>query len=228
MIWLASFPRSGNTFLRNILYEVYGISSVDYQTPSKETLKPKYKKSLVIKTHLLPHQLPKDLQNAKSVYLIRDGRDAMVSFAYHRKNIVAPGSNYYFNLALSILFARERSFFGGWSKNVDAWTKKATIVIYYEDLIRNPIKEVERLRSIVDLPPPKIDKLPNFESLKNGTPKYGSGGKNLTIKDKQKFAQHFYRRGVSGTYKKDMPRFFQFLFWLRNRKMMKAHNYYKN
>lgn len=227
MICLASFPRSGNTFVRNILYEVYGIESGEYHKSDKD-IKSKFKDFSVIKTHLLPHQLPQRLQNAPSVYIIRDGRDAMVSFAHHRKDIVAPRSNYYFNLAHSILLAREGSFFGGWSRNVKEWTKKAAIIIYYEDLIRDPIKEVERLRSIMELPPPQIDKLPTFKSLKNGTPRYGNGRKTMSTEEKQQFVNKFYRKGVSGAYKEDMPPFFQWLFWLRNSTMMKAHGYYQD
>ena len=30
MIWLASFPRSGNTFFRNVMFELYGLESYDY------------------------------------------------------------------------------------------------------------------------------------------------------------------------------------------------------
>lgn len=109
MIWLASFPRSGNTFFRNILYEVYGISSSEYHMEKTKKVIEDFDSFPVIKTHLLPHQLPKNLQDLKSVYIIRDGRDALVSLAHHRKDIIAPGSNYYKNLTEAIL-ARGGSF----------------------------------------------------------------------------------------------------------------------
>ena len=228
MIWLASFPRSGNTFFRNVLYEVYGIESSEYHIlPDKSRLK-NYEDYPVIKTHLLPHQLPEHLHQLKSVYLVRDGRDALVSIAHHRKDIVAPGSNYYFNLLEAIL-ARGGSFFGGWSGNVKAWTSRADIIIRFEDLIQDPIKEVEKLRAIMDLPPPNLNKIPDFESLKKGRPMYGGGGEKAK-KDRAlqlKLNDKFYRRGKIGSYKDEMPWPFKALFWMKNQKEMSKLGYYK-
>ena len=225
MIWLASFPRSGNTFFRNILYEVYGISSSEYHMEKTKKVIEDFDSFPVIKTHLLPHQLPKNLQDLKSVYIIRDGRDALVSLAHHRKDIIAPGSNYYKNLTEAIL-ARGGRFFGGWSVNVEKWTKKADLIIRYEDLIKDPIRQVERLKEIMELPKPNLEKLPTFQSLKKGTPHYGSGDENISniIKKKER-ADKFFRRGIIGSYKDEMPIIFQLLFWLKNKKQMKANNY---
>jgi len=225
MIWLASFPRSGNTFFRNVLFDVYGIESSEFHMETDKKVLKDFASYPVVKTHLLPGQLPKDLQSCKAIYIIRDGRDALVSIAHHRKDIVAPGSNYYKNLAEAIL-ARGGSFFGGWSVNVEKWTNKADIVIRYEDLIKDPIGQIERLREIMELPEPKLEKLPTFQSLKKGTPQYGSGGKKLKrTEQKIERANKFFRRGVAGSYKDEMPKIFQLLFWLKNRKQMKANNY---
>ena len=177
MIWLASFPRSGNTFFRNVLFHVYGLESSEYHMEPNKEVNPKFRDYPIVKTHLLPSQLPPDTQSAKSVYLIRDGRDALVSIAHHRKDIVAPGSNYYRNLAEAII-AYNGSFFGGWSGNVEAWSKKADIIIRFEDLIKDPIGEIEKLRAIMELPKPDLSKLPDFKSLREGTSKYGSGDKD--------------------------------------------------
>jgi len=163
------------------------------------------------------------LQSKKAVYLIRDGRDALVSIAHHRKDIVVPGSNYYKNLVEAIL-ARGGSFFGGWSMNVEQWTSKADIIIRYEDLIKDPIRQTERLREIMELPEPKLENLPTFQSLKKGKSRYGSGEKKKTEQVKA-YADKFFRRGVVGSYKNEMPKVFQLLFWFKNKKQMKANNY---
>jgi len=84
MIWLASYPRSGNTFFRIILHEVYGIKSVAYTGPFMEKGDYSPEEYPVIKTHLLPDQLPED-DKTPSIYLVRDGRDAIVSMAHHKK-----------------------------------------------------------------------------------------------------------------------------------------------
>lgn len=226
MIWLASFPRSGNTFFRNIMYEVYGLESSSYHQETVVTVDENYESYPIVKTHLLPDQLPQHLKSVKSVYLVRDGRDALVSMAHHRKDIVVPGSNYHRNLADALL-ARKGSFFGGWGKNVEKWLDVADIVIKYEDLIKDPLKEVQKLANIIDLPEPKIEKLPTFSQLKNGEAHYGSGVRKVNSEIGQKeFSKKFFRKGVAGSYKDEMPNIYRAVFWLKNRKQMNKLNYY--
>ncbi len=221
MIWLVSFPRSGNTFFRNVLYEVYGIESSTFHKEEGRTLDANFESYPVIKTHLLPAFLPKDQSHRKIVYLIRDGRDALVSIAHHRKDIVAPGSDFYNNLIEAIL-AREGSFFGGWSKNVRQWTERAAIVIRFEDLIADPIREVEKLRAVMDLPKPIRDKLPSFEQLKFGRPKYGAGEGEGFRPDQ---AKKNFRKGKTGSYKEEMPNELEELFWCQHRGVMEQFGY---
>ena len=200
MLWLASFPRSGNTFFRNVLHEVYGIPSSGYHLDPDRVLDEHYASYSVIKTHLLPGQLPEGTQDWPSVYIVRDGRDSMVSIAHHRKDIVVPGSDFYNNLLEAIL-AQNGSFFGGWSENVRQWTAKADVVIRFEDLIADPIREVEKLRAVIDLPEPKREALPTFQSLKMGRPAYG-GGKGGQF-DAERNRMHF-RRGKVGAWKEEV------------------------
>lgn len=201
MIWLASFPRSGNTFFRNVLHDVYGIESSTYhQDPTREA-DPDFASKPVVKTHLLPGRLPEQYRDSPAVYLVRDGRDALVSIAHHRKDIVAPGTGFYYNL-LEATLAQGGSFFGGWSENVRQWSQKAAIVIRFEDLIKDPIQEVEKLREIMDLPPPDYSKLPTFKSLREGRPAYGGGsGKRF---DPERLKKHF-RSGKIGGWRTEVP-----------------------
>ncbi|MDX1686167.1 MAG: sulfotransferase domain-containing protein, partial [Saprospiraceae bacterium] len=208
MIWLASFPRSGNTFFRNVLYEVYGMESSTYHIDPGRKLDQNYDQYPIVKTHLLPHELDPANANIPAVYLVRDGRDALVSLAHHRKDIVEPGSDYEHNL-LEAVIARGGSHFGGWSENVRAWLERADIVIRFEDLIQDPIQEAEKLRNIIELPKPRTDRLPDFEKLKHGQPKYGGGASSQF--DPQKAKRHF-RKGMIGSYQDEMPVGVQKLF----------------
>ena len=220
MIWLASFPRSGNTFFRNVLFEVYGIQSSTYHKDPNRKVDPNYTSYKVVKTHLLPHQLePKD-SNIPAVYIVRDGRDALVSLAHHRKDIVEPGTDFENNL-LECLVAKGGSHFGGWSQNVLQWSERAHIIIKFEDLIEDPIREVEKLRQIMDLPPPQEDKLPNFESLKFGRPQYGGGQADKF--DSKRNKSHF-RKGKIGGYQDEMSMDIQRLFWGQHGKAMEILN----
>ena len=220
MIWLASFPRSGNTFFRNVLFEVYGIESSTYHKDPKRSLDPDFDTYPVIKTHLLPHQLPQ-FSDRKIVYLIRDGRDAVVSLARHRSDIVEPGSDFENNL-LECILAKNGSHFGGWSENVSQWSAKADIIIRFEDLIKDPIKEVEKLRGLLRLPPPNKAKLPSFQDLKFGSPKYGGNSQNLDDKD---IAKKNFRKGKIGSYVNEMPVSIHELFLHQHGQTLKEFGY---
>lgn len=224
MITLASYPRSGNTFLRNVLFEVYGVSSgtflLDGHGPDAD-----WDRFEVVKTHHLPGELPKKLRDRPSVYLLRDGRDSLVSFAHHRKDIVAPGSDYRQNLTEAI-YAAEGSHFGGWSRHAEEWSVQADVIIRFEDLIIDPIGQCERLRTLLDLPEPKLDCLPDFESLKNGTPEYGAGKDLLESTEEQlALANKWFRRGKVGAWKEELPADMHDLFWHLHGETMEVAGY---
>jgi len=213
MIWIASFPRSGNTFVRNILFEVYGLQSSEYHVVEGHPFDSDYTEYPFVKTHLLPDNIKPDDSDIKAIYLVRDGRDSLVSMAHQRKDIVAPGSDYYENIKAAI-FAEKDSFFGGWSKNVNAWIERADLLIRYEDLISDPIGQIERIREIYDLPKPNADKLPTFEDLKKGNAAYGAR-KHWGYSEEEaiKFADKAFRKGKSGSWKTEMPDDLHDLFW---------------
>lgn len=225
MIWLASFPRSGNTFLRNVLYEVYGLESSTFHREEAYPLDAGYAGFPIVKTHLLPIELEPWEPDIPAVYLIRDGRDALVSLAHHKKDIIDPGSNYYDNLNEAII-AAEGSYFGGWSENVAKWMKRADLIIRFEDLIKNPVECAERLRSVMDLPEPKVERLPTFEKLKSGNPQYGSGKSFTdTPQDSLELSRLNFRKGKAGAWKEEMPEELHDLFWNYHGQMMEMTGY---
>lgn len=202
MIWLISYPRSGNTFFRNILYDVYGIESSAFYIQDNNTLRCKdYYKYAVVKSHHLPSEVPLT-DDCKVIYLVRDGRDAMVSSAHYKKDIDHPDTHYHQNL-LGVSATKSLEGFGGWSDNVEAWLPRADLVVKFEDLITKPLNEVEKLRALMDLPSPNAKKLPTFRGQQSGNAKYRAG-KNY---------QKFFRRGKVGAWKDEMPKDIQKIFW---------------
>ena len=196
MLWLASYPRSGNTFFRIVLHEVYGVESSEF--PKHED----YADYAVVKTHERPREIEPGDPDIPAVYLVRDGRDTVVSMAHHRSNIIEPGSDYLTNLDASIV-AANGSHFGGWSTHVEEWLERASLVIHFEDLIVDPIAELERLRPFLDLPKPERDRVPTFKDLRQRS--YLTGyGKHLKLRNPQ-WRRKFFRRGRVGAWRDEMP-----------------------
>ncbi|MCK5339237.1 MAG: glycosyltransferase [Bacteroidales bacterium] len=225
MIWIASFPRSGNTFVRNILHDVYGLTSSEYHMEDDHPLEADYADHPFVKTHLLPTQLDPAAPGIKAVYIVRDGRDVMVSMAHQRQDIVAPGSDFYKNLKAAII-AEKDSFFGGWSKNVEAWTKRAGLIIRYEDLLADPVGQIERIREICRLPAPDPSKIPSFEALKEGKAAYGARKTwGYTDEESKKLADKAFRKGKTGGWKEEMPDELHDLFWIYHGPQMEKLGY---
>ena len=225
MILLASFPRSGNTFLRNVLFEVYGLKSSEFFLDTAHPLEDGYREYPFIKTHELPSNLDEFDPDIPVVYLVRDGRDAVCSMAHHRSDLISPGSNYRQNLKEAIIAARG-SFFGGWSRNAEEWLERADLIIRFEDLIRDPINTVEKLRKIYPLPKPVVENLPTFKTLKFGIPKYGHGmNPNASDEEKVEKSGKFFRQGKTGGWKEDMPDDLHDLFWSYHGETMEKYGY---
>ena len=96
VIYLASFPRSGNTLFRTVLYSVYGINT--YTIFDGHKLKrvadvigykplPKNCKTSHEIFFTKTHKFPEHNDNTRAIYIIRDGRDALVSLAKYMTTI---------------------------------------------------------------------------------------------------------------------------------------------
>ncbi|MEQ8580356.1 MAG: glycosyltransferase [Marinoscillum sp.] len=139
MILITSFPGSGNTFFHNILKEVYGITSGYFNEGDDVKL------SDFISTHQLPASLPEKMQAYPSVCIVRDGREASISFS---RSIHNGASAPLVKTIQDVTIARQGDYYDGWSIHVAQWLQKAKIVIRYEDLKEDPIREIERLRTM--------------------------------------------------------------------------------
>jgi hypothetical protein len=161
-IWLSSFPRSGNTLIRQMLYSGWGlVTSSIYpndlgtnltliqacghvelrrlELPNKQycILNPN---DVVIKTHELPQG------NERSFYAVRDGRAACVStWLFMDKRTPLK----------DIVLGKTR--FGLWSDHVMAWSNMKDLIgtIRYEDIADNTSSVLSKLSAVFG--PPNAD-----------------------------------------------------------------------
>ena len=161
VIWLASYPRSGNTFLRTILFQCFGIRSASvYPTDLGDSTElqqavghiehragrvvfegePPY----FLKTHQLQAR-----GDRRTIYVVRNGADAVRSlFDYHRGEI-----------PLDQIIRGWR--FGTWSRHLETWIptpEPDTLVLRYEDMRRD-------LRPVVDVLSAFIGRAPVTRTL---------------------------------------------------------------
>ena len=155
-VWLASYPRSGNTYLRCILHGCFGLPSTTVYGPgdlgrnaaleryaghfnaSSPPPELTYDMPWLTKTHRYP------TDGAPAIYVVRDPRAVSVSlWEFQRKR-----------RPLRAIITGATAF-GTWSSHVAAWqplVRANTLLLRYEDMVENLPAVLERLSRFFDLP----------------------------------------------------------------------------
>jgi hypothetical protein len=212
IVWVASFPRSGNTFLRIVLHRHFGIrTSVVYDfdgvaervggeligfqdRPASYDDMRRSDDVHFVKTHR--QRDDRIHEGDKAICLVRDGRDALVSWARHRSE--SDPRTFEAHLEEMISTRAERGT-GGWGKNILSWLQPSAehrIVLRYADLIAEPTATVMRAVDALglDLQPRREALIPGFMEL-------------------HRVDRGFFRRGINGSYLDEMPENLLDLFW---------------
>ena len=139
--WLASYPRSGNTYLRTILFNCFGIKTASIypnDLGGNKTLENfvghiehNQNKTITFQKGSIPiiktHKLNQD--ENRSIYIIRDGRAASVSlWNFYGKKIPIK----------DIILGNHH--FGTWKDHLISWNplkRPNTLLIKYEDILCN-------------------------------------------------------------------------------------------
>ena len=204
IVWLASYPRSGNTFFRVILnsifkihtYSIYNDNDIgsDKETsavvghnvlPNNFNLTDarKSKETYYIKTH--EHFDSRVKPDDKVVYLIRDGRESTLSFTKHQ-NIYGKKNK----TLLDTIYGN--TWIGSWGEHVKSWEKfptKNILYIHFEALTDKPLDQISKISNFLTVT--AIDtKLPTFDELKAINPKFFRTGKKNSWKDAYTEEEH--------------------------------------
>lgn len=185
VVWLAAYPRSGVTFLRHVIERVYGLPTYTcyperldivgafsncemWPDDCNETLPVHF-----VKTHALQHA-PIDYP---AIHLLRDGRDAVVSFARFAKDYMNSPDTITEILADMV---GGRTLSTNWGLHALAWLARPAARIWYDDLIAEPIPTVIRAVTELDLPlkPNHAAEIDTFETLHGKAPKFFRVGKS--------------------------------------------------
>lgn len=211
LLFLASYPRSGNTFLRIILNEIFNLPSVDIHGAQAERafienktifkafggltheLEPddiidEAKKShnlFLIKTHERPKS------DDPAIYLVRDGRSSIISYYHYIRDVEQR------HCSLQEVITGQ-VYGGSWSEHIYDWSpesRKRTLLVRFENLAKNPAEEIERISQFLSMNP-QSKCISSFEYLKSAFPNFfrsGNDEKNIRELTESGLEELFWR-----------------------------------
>ena len=207
-IFIASYPKSGVTWFQSIITQlIFGVDARLAPFPLQRLIVPdihtmqfysRFATPMYFKTHMRPRP-----EYRRVVYLIRDGRDAIISYWHYlsarRKRPID----------LRKLVANKVRTSGGlWHKHVEAWLENPysadLIVLKYEDLQRDPLPALERFCAFagVTRSPAQIEAVVAATAFANMQAKEKQEGAFESGWPKDRL---FNRRGQIGSYRDEMP-----------------------
>ena len=203
---IVGFPKSGHTWMQSLIANMkYGLDPRIADDQLIQDLIPdlhqgrwhkRYGKSMCFKSHML---LRKDFKRV--IYLIRDGRDVMVSYYEFRR---AWG----YNGSFIDLITDEHPQYATWSRHVEAWLdnphRAHILYVRYENMLNEPVGTLREIRDFLGLDASE-------EELEAAA--FRSSFKNMRAKEDKvsrpnkdwPAGKKFMRRGIAGSWKDEMP-----------------------
>jgi hypothetical protein len=168
-VWLASYPRSGNTFLRIVLRNVFGLTSTSLH-PGESAVFDKFSDVSTIIGHyeehgpdgspdhrteqpntglelVKTHDRPPDAGPA--IYIVRDGRSAIVSYFHYLRTFAR------FQTTIGDIIAG-RLWPGSWSAHYRVWKpseRANTLFLRYEELRDENAKACQKIGAFLKREP---------------------------------------------------------------------------
>lgn len=226
-IFVVSYPKSGTTWLQAIVWNILNCEHPEQPQPTLAELKRLHHRFIDLngidgidslpKPRVLVSHLPYDIvprnPRSKYIYVIRDPKDSVISYFFMLFGIYKYPESDIKDCIDNFIVGNQ--IYGDYFRNVKSWwphrDDENVLVLFYEQMLGNPGKEIMRLSEFLSKDSPK-----NYESIIKST----SGlleriidntafksMKEHDAKGKEKlFDVNFFRKGIIGDWKNYMTK----------------------
>jgi hypothetical protein len=227
-VFIVGFPKSGNTWMQYLVSGAfYGVDLKIASDALVQDLAPdvhfkKFYKPWFPVTFFKSHFLPRP-EYRKVVYLLRDGRDAMVSYKHYLEGLVGRELDF-----LDLVRTGRELFPCKWHEHVAQWLANPhdakMITVRYEDLKKDPVAQLRRVRDFAGLTGDdsaleRAAQETSFSAMKQREAAFAWENPQIPR------GREFIRRGQVGSHKDEMPPAVQEAFLAEAADMMKKMGY---
>jgi hypothetical protein len=207
-VFIVGYPKSGNTWVQYLIASAfYGIDLEVAPDALVQDLVPdvhfkKFYKPYFPVTFFKSHFLPRP-DYRKVVYLLRDGRDAMVSYWYYLRDLCAEEIDF-----AEMVRTGDRLFPCKWHEHVQRWQENPhgaqMLTVRYEDLKRDAAAELARIAEFSGLKrePAALEaaaKSASFTAMKRRESSFAWENPQIPKTGR------FIRKGEVGSHREQMP-----------------------
>lgn len=212
-IFIVTYPRSGTTWLQQILYQLTTDGNMDFVHISQEVpfleLALGKGRSLdvpsprIFKTHLSYRMVPKG--NCKYIYVARNGKDVAVSYYYYHKTHMGAEQSFseFFNQ-----YIRGKVGYGSWFSHVKDWWQHRNdpnvLFLTYEEMTEDLEAAIKKISAFcnIELNPealPRILERCSFAFMKQHESKFDTLMELAWVRRMQ--TNSFFRKGQTADWK---------------------------
>jgi hypothetical protein len=227
-IFVAGYPKSGNTWMQNLIAGVVYSLDPEYLSDAKILdLVPDVHSCRNYRRHQTPmyfktHHLPRP-EYRRVIYLLRDGRDVMVSYYHHLRALNGDAVDF-----AEIVRTGRHLIPSKWHDHVNAWRSNPfgaeILTVRYEDLLEEPVSQlrrvcdfagIERSAELLEM----VSRKSSFTKMREKEEKTGWANPEWPS------SRFFVRRGEAGSFKDEMPENVLSVFLAQAGDTLRACNY---
>ena len=211
-VFLVSYPKSGNTWTRFLIGNL--VHQKDITFANIEEIVPdiyqhdsgflsRVKRPRILKSHEYF-----DPRYKRVIYIVRDPRDVAVSYYFHQIKFRNIDETVTIDASIDKFITGKFDIFGSWGENVGSWLGTRSndgkfLLVRYEDLLSQPVIEMEKIAEFLGLDKTKQELLHAIEksSLSSMKVMEKETGKIWKPLDGTRIDMKFVRSGKSNDWK---------------------------